>query len=326
MSSEQPAGEPRTWPGWDDSGTGDGRASTTRRALLLAMAGAPWLVVAALLLRPVAPTSTRGAPGSPLSPQVPASAPADAGQPAPSGGRASRPAASAAADPQDAADRRNAPGQQGAGGQQGTAGPATYLASGARTAATPAEAAALAVVGARAWLSSVGPPLGDAPNPAADGPGRYVEHLAVEAVDFPAPGHAVVTVVAVVLDVDGEAYTAARAVRVAVPLALDASGARLAGAPWWLTPPGLAPAPPAWTPVDDPELLTEAGAAVTAAGYLDVTVQALHRTDGWPLLVEVVATAPGAPAAARHELWLRQHLGRLVVAGERPAGADQSES
>jgi hypothetical protein len=78
---------------------------------------------------------------------------------------------------------------------------------GGRSGPAASDAAAVAVLVARDWLGDVGPALGDV----REGRDSYVEHLAVEAVDFPASGAAVVAVVAVVLDVvDGE-YAGARA-------------------------------------------------------------------------------------------------------------------
>lgn len=197
--------------------------------------------------------------------------------------------------------------------------PASGVRFGGRVAVGPGDAAAVAVTVARAWLGDVGPPLDAGVGRA--GTGSYVEHLAVEAVDHPAPGAAVVTLVAVLLEADAGAYRSARAVRIGVPVRLARDGARPAGAPWWLPAPELAPAPPAWTPIDEQTELAEAGAALEAAGYRSVEVRSLERSEGWPWRVVAVATAPGAGAPSEHAVWLRDHLGHLVVAGWLPLRA-----
>ncbi|MDP8961323.1 MAG: hypothetical protein M3N32_06905 [Actinomycetota bacterium] len=187
---------------------------------------------------------------------------------------------------------------------------------GGRAAVGPGDAAAVAVAVARAWLGDVGPPLDLGLGRA--GTGAYVEHLAVEAVDHPAPGAAVVTLVAVLLDTDDGAYRSARVVRLGVPVRLDGTGAYPAGSPWWLPAPELTAAPPQWTPVEQQPELAEAGAALEAAGYRSVEVRSLERSEGWPWRVVAVATAPGAATPAEHTVWLRDHLGHLVVAGWLP--------
>lgn len=186
---------------------------------------------------------------------------------------------------------------------------------GGRTGPTASDAAAVAVLVARDWLGDVGPGLGER-REARD---SYVEHLAVEAVDFPAPGAAVVSVIAVVLDVvDGE-YTSARAVRAAVPVRLDRYGARPAGSPWLLPMPDLRTDEPQWgEEIADPAAQAEAGAALQAAGYREIDIQQLTLSDGWPLRVVAKAIAPGEQSPTTHVIWLRDHLGALVVAGWLP--------
>ncbi len=70
--------------------------------------------------------------------------------------------------------------------------------------------------------------------------------------------------------------------------------------------------------ITDPDQLAAAGEALVAAGYAVDEVVSLARTEGWPLVVTVVGRAPGADVSAQHVVWLRDHLGRLVVAGTRP--------
>ena len=75
----------------------------------------------------------------------------------------------------------------------------------------------------------------------------------------------------------------------------------------------------------DPEVLAAAGEALAAAGYAVTEVVSLGRVQGWPLVVTAVATAPGSDTPAEHVVWLREHLGELVVAGTRPAPPPTSE-
>jgi hypothetical protein len=97
-------------------------------------------------------------------------------------------------------------------------------------------------------------------------------------------------------------------------------GARPAGTPWLLPPPDLQLDAPAWTEqFHDEAALAEAGAALHAAGYRDVDVRELRLSDGWALMVVADAVAPGAATSATHAVWLRDHLGRLVVAGWLPS-------
>lgn len=261
-----------------------------RRWVLPLIAVVPWTVVLAVVLRtaPPAPDPLTGPPSASPSPVA-------VGATAPS----ARPSASRPADgPAD--------------------GAATVVTSGARVHPRLGDATALATVVARAWITDVGPTLeveGAELGRAGD---RYAEHLAVEAVDHPAPGHAVVTLLAVVLRRSGDAYDRVEVRRLAVPVVLDADGAAPAGAPWWLPGPSLEHRGAVTTPVEDEQLLMDAGAALAAAGYRDVDVRALSTTDGWPLVVHAHAVAPGADGPADHSVWLRQHLDGLVVAGDLP--------
>lgn len=175
------------------------------------------------------------------------------------------------------------------------------------------EAAALAMVVARAWLTGLAPVLTlDAVPPDRSGHG-YAEHLVVEAVEQPAEGAAVVTIVAIVLD--GEDLDPVVR-RLAVPIALSAGGPRSAGAPWELPPPALDPVELAREPIDDPDLLLAAADALRLAGLTDHTLLELHRTNGWPVLATVDAPGGAAPTV----VWLREHVGGFVVSGTTLAG------
>lgn len=174
------------------------------------------------------------------------------------------------------------------------------------------EAAALAVVVARAWLTDHEPRLSIAELATPD-VGRYAEHLVVEAVEATTPELTVVTLLAVLLDGQDELTTTVR--RVAVPIALDARGARPAGSPWWLPGPDLTPAAPPTRPVEDAADLLEAVEALQAAGYEDVTLERLEDLGGAAAVATVTARTPdGEP----HDgpVVLRRHVDRYVVAGD----------
>lgn len=270
-------------PAWEEDAPPRRRV---RLAVVASLAAVPWIVVAATVLRPP--------PGPPplASGSVPAATP-DA-------------TSHGAAGAEERAD----------GGAPVVLG--TVLDGGARGAPTIDEVGAVAVVVGRAFAGGDGAPLDAGVDPS---PGTgYVEHLAVEAVDAPSPDLAVVTLLVVVLHAEDGTYRRAELRRLAVPLAVGADGARPAGTPWWLPAPALDPAPPAeLAPVDDPDLHLAVAEAVEAAGYRDVVVTAVARTGSWALVVEAEAAAPGAVVATTHTLWLRQHLGGLLVAGTRPA-------
>lgn len=308
-----PGGEPPERPllGWGGEPHDEPRPG--RRALIVAAAAAPWLVVAALLLRPgpPEPTAATGATGA-----------ARVGGTAGPAGTAPSPATSAAPGAASSgAAGRSSPAQATTVPEPTPApAPGYLISSAARHTPGAGDAAAVGAVVARSWLDSVGPPL-DADLPAGPGSEAYVDHLLVEAVDLPSPGHAVVSLLALVLDADGDRYAGARLVRLAVPVRLDGEGARPAGAPWRLPEPDLTPASPRWSAVDDPDLLADAGTALEATGYRDVEVHRLERSPGWPWRVTATAVAPGTEVPAQHRIWLRSHLGRLTVAGWLPRQA-----
>jgi hypothetical protein len=262
------------------------RRPSSRTIALVALAAIPWLVVVALVLRPAPGGADRDVPIE----AVPDRATGVARQ----GAEAAPPPA-----PDDS----------------------VQVLGGARSATTLADAAAVAVPVARAWASGAGATLAiDGLEPT--GEPVYVEHLAVEAVDLPAPDAAVVTLLAVVLEVRDGTYGPAHVRRLAVPVQVDGGGARPAGEPWWLPAPDLRPVRPATgAPIEDPDLLLEAAEALAAAGYADIDLTSLAASDGWALLATVRATAPGVATPDDHVVWLRRHLDELVVAGWRPTEA-----
>lgn len=293
-ADEHPA-SPTDLPPWmdadDDWDEGeDGGRGLGRGRLLAVAAAVPWVLALVLLLR----TGDQGDPPT-----------AD-------------PAPLAAVSPTPAVE--GTPGAEDRGGTA-TTPPPLATANRPRTTVTAADAVAMATAVARAWITGVGPRL------AVDGvpgpPSLYAEHLVAEAIDHPSPGFAVVTLLGVVLEVDGGDYRAASVRRLAVPVALDADGAHPAGSPWWLPAPDLSPtAITATGDVDDPDLMVEAAAAAAAAGYRDVELIDLATTGSWPLIATLRAIAPGQDGGDEHEVWLRPHLDGLVVAGWLPDRPD----
>ncbi|MFU8840446.1 MAG: hypothetical protein ACNA8R_06960 [Nitriliruptoraceae bacterium] len=170
------------------------------------------------------------------------------------------------------------------------------------------EAASLAIVVARAWLTGVGPTL-PMPGITPDA-GAYAEHLVVEAAERTSTDTEVVTVLAVLLrDVDGAAPSVA-VERLAVPIVWEEDGPRPAGAPWPLPGPRLEPASPTLSPLhDDPTAWDEATSALAAAGLGTHRLQELRQAPDGP----VVATI--ADGSDQRDVWLRPHLGGYVVAG-----------
>lgn len=271
------------------------------RRWLLAAAVVPWVVVVAVMLSGPSPADPAEAPADPVGHvPTPSAAP-------PTGAEASSPPVEPPSDPTTG----------------DAVGGSIVALGGASGPSRRGEAEGLAVVVTRAWLSArPGGPEIPGLDPAPGAADRYVEHLAVESVDHPARGAAVVTVRAVVLPVTGDSYGAPRQLRVAVPVVLDADAPRLAGAPWLLEVPALELAEPARAPVDDVDLQVAAAEAVTLAGYREVELISLDRTDGWAAIAVVSARAPGEDVVREHEVWLRSDVGRLVVAGTTapPAG------
>jgi hypothetical protein len=174
-------------------------------------------------------------------------------------------------------------------------------------------AAATAVVVARAWLTGVAPILELAGLPAPAGP-TYVEHLTVEAIERPAPGAAVVTLVAVLLERGTEDQHEVRVERLAVPILEVDDVPAPAGTPWWLPPPELTLHELDREPLDDPDLQLAALEALEAAGMPAVELLGLERTSGWPVVAHVRTEDPsGAPWEGA--VWLRRHLHGFALAG-----------
>ena len=175
--------------------------------------------------------------------------------------------------------------------------------------------AATATVVARAWATGIDPRL-DVPGVDPDQRPRYAEHVAVESIDHAASGLAVVTLVAVVLE-DFEDGLGADLRRIAVPLSLSDGSPRLAGMPWWLPPPEIHPAEVTVDEALDPALRASAADALQHAGYDDVEVSALYRTEKWPWIAGFTALAPGGEHVSG-EAWLRHENDHFILAGYLP--------
>ena len=278
------------------------RVPTPRRWLLVASV-APWLVFAGLMV-----TRSSSAP----APPPPSLSPAPTAPDDPGTDDTERDVPAPAAD----AARTTAPTSPPM--------PATTLLPSTTTttdASVDARAEAIAVGAAavRLWLSTQPTTrtidgLGTAPG--ADT--RYVEHVVVEHLDHPAGDLAVLTVLAMTLPVDTDGYRAPDLLRVAVPIRMRPDATTIAGTPWFLPAPNLRVDPVVPRPStsdDDLDLAAHAAVALAEAGYGAVEVRALATTDSWPLLVTVMAVAPGTTTAAEQTVLLRRDLGRLVVAG-----------
>lgn len=137
------------------------------------------------------------------------------------------------------------------------------------------------------------------------------EVVAVEAVEQPGPGAAVVTLL-VAAPPGGDRAATGGTDRLVVPVRLDGGAVRPAGPTWRLPGPTLTPDPPTGRPVADPELVAAARAALAAAGLDPSVLHGLDATDGWPFVVRTEDDADDGPASGP---WLRWHLDRFVVTG-----------
>lgn len=296
---------------WDDTWDEPEVRPTPRRWWLVA-AAAPWLVVLAVFLRPdgAAPSSPSAGAGAGGGDRVTDAADSPAADRPVPDGRATR------ADPAGGETPLGAAADQDAAARTAVD---AVIAAGTRSRRDLGGVVTLAAVAARAWVTGVGPTLAAGDLTGHDG--LYLEHLLLEGVDHPSPGAAVVTFATLVLHAEDGAYDGAEARRVAVPVVLDeGAGPTLAGEPWWLDAATVEHAPvQATDAVEDPERLADAGAALSAAGYAEVAVESLARTDGWPWIVTFTAQPPAGDTPRRRTLWLRPDQQRgFVVAGDIP--------
>jgi hypothetical protein len=162
------------------------------------------------------------------------------------------------------------------------------------------EAAALAVIAAHAWADVRRRPSRTTPG-SADGPAMGAI-VTVEAVERPGAHHAVVTALVAPEGAAGTLH------RIGIPLVMGPGGPSLAGEPWSLPAPGIAPAAVTGTPVEDAELIASARRALDAVGLPGDRLVALEATDGWPFIARLEDGEAAHP-------WLRWHLDRFVIAG-----------
>ncbi|TVR19828.1 MAG: hypothetical protein EA387_12655 [Nitriliruptor sp.] len=291
--------------------------SPTRRRWLLPLMAVPWLVVVALLVLPGRLGSEAETSEPATTPGPPATADA-AGAGAGPGAGPEDGAADAHPDEDPATTTAAPPPTTDPGAEAARELPAVTLELEElrgrwRLGPGSEEAAALAVVIARAWLTGLGPRL--ELEAASPDPTSYAEHLVVEAVEHPSPDTSVVTLLAVLLSDPEDADAAVEVRRLAVPLATDGGEPRPAGAPWSLPGPALTQAEADLQPVDDPAAVLAADTALAVAGLGELAVTDLRTADGWP----VVARA--SDGEQEHTIWLRPHLDGFVVAGSTLAGA-----
>ncbi|MFP4233652.1 MAG: hypothetical protein ACLFUG_01840 [Nitriliruptoraceae bacterium] len=322
---------------WFDGPEDDGDGERRRSRWFPMLVAVPWLVVAALLVAP----RLADAPSDREAPR--ASGTTDPAEPAPSDD-AVRPAG-----PEPGAPIPDTAPPQGAGteparpGSPGSAAPTEPSAAGAdalpagpedpaavlevaelrgrwRVAPGSEEAASLAVVVARAWLTGLEPALElegvTAPAPRREGSRSYAEHLIVEAVEATSPDTEVVTVLAVVLHEQPGADPAVTVERLAVPIAWTEDRPHPAGPPWPLPGPRLDARPPALQPVTEEEMWDQANDALAQAGLGALRLTAVRTAPRGPLVVTA------SDGTQEHEIWLRRHLDGYVVAGSTLQGSD----
>lgn len=293
-------------PDWLDATPDEPAAPPTgrRRSALLFAAIVPWAVVAALLL-----VGRWNADGIADAAADPTTSPSPIGDARETPGQSARPGDGASDAGSGAADDGAA--DDGAAGD-GDVPVATELRGTWRVGPGDGDAAAVAVAVARAWLTGIDPRAAiHGITPVSEH--TYLEHAVVEAVERTGPDTAVVSLLAVLLDREGE-RNEVRTGRLSVPIAFAEDGVRPAGTPWWAATPDLRPAVPTSQPVDDPDVQLAAVDALVYAGFRELDLQALGRTDAGPWIATVRGLAPdGSPIDG--DVWLRPHLDGFVVAG-----------
>jgi hypothetical protein len=275
-------------PDWFDDEGAAPETPPRRRHLLLLLATVPWLLVAALLLLPDGPAE------EPRASEADAATTDAAVDPTPT------PSEVEGGDPEPLSTEPTPVADDGVLTLQ-------ELRGRWRVAPGEEEAASLGLAVARASLTGLGPRLemaGVEPDPST-----YAEHLVVEAVERPSSEVAVVTILAVVLidEADGRARVELR--RLAVPIATTADGPRPVTAPWPLPAPDLVAFEPDLEPLTDEATEAAAASALSAAGLGEHTIESLETAPGWPVVAHL--SAGDGPRS----VWLRRHVGGLVVAG-----------
>jgi len=273
------------WPINDDT------KRPTPKPLLIAIAVLPWIVVALMVARPGGDDRRAAIPPSAVSW-------------APDAGAGS---ADSRAWVADGSQAEGHPAHVYPSDPLPPASPRPMTPTGAVHQAAGAAATAIA----RAWITGIDPQLGiSGLEPAGDS--WYVEHLAVEAIEAFDDDIAVVSLIAIVIGGSPETLTA-HVRRVAVPMSVRGVP-RPAGMPWWLPEPQWDVRPPNSHRVEDPDAQQQAVEALRQAGYTDVQLVGLHRSDGWPWLAHMQGrTRAGQPVDG--EVMLYRARDRFVVAG-----------
>ncbi len=160
-------------------------------------------------------------------------------------------------------------------------------------------AAATAIVTAASWMSGE---LDITP-----------AHFATEAVEMLDGRVAVVTTQAVTASGD--------VLRFGVTARIDGHTPRVVGEPWLLPELQSDQASLTTSALEEPQLHREAIDALVDAGYQDVQLHHLERTDSWPVFAHITARTPqGRPVTS--PVVLRRHVGQFVLAGTvLPEGA-----
>ncbi len=288
-----------------------------RRAVVIAIAAIPWVLVAALVLLPdrsVDPPPTAGTSsvtpdtGPDATPDATPDPTPDSPSDATDGGPTPvDPDPPAASDHSASTPPRDAP----------TIGATTRTprASLTEDRSTRDALAAVATVVARAWLTGVSPHL-DVPGLTPIDPASYAEHVVVEAIEHDDPHLAVVSVLAVLLRETSEGLRVETR-RAAVPLAITDGRVQPAGEPWWLPAPDLRSVDLPVEAQTDPAWFEAAAAGLQEAGFRDVEVSALERTDRWPWRAHITArTSDGQ--AIDGPVWLRWTGQGFELSGHRP--------
>jgi hypothetical protein len=302
----------RDLPSWlNEDDDAPERPAPRRRWLLVSAAVLPWLVLVGLLV-----TGT-------LSPDTtPAADVAVATDAAPGAENGAIPGAGGAQrqEPEPRRTRRSPPegGSTAPTGTDDGAGPGVGLGS---PAMDPAPAGALAVAIARSWLTDVGPRLQIGGIDVR--PDRYLEQAVVESMTVHGDV-AVVGLLAVVLERDGDHYGDVAVHRVAVPIHLAPSGPRPAGRPWWLPDPELQLEPPPLEVLEDPDVGMAAAELLAARGYDELEVVRLASPgEGW-LVADITARLEGG-RRVDGPVWLRATSAGLELVGlpEQPNAPPQ---
>lgn len=134
---------------------------------------------------------------------------------------------------------------------------------------------------------------------------RYVDQAAASSAAW-LDDIAVVRVHAVVLDGDGQDWSAPALRRYGVAVVRGEHGAVAISEPWSLTPPPAGGTEGAGTPVEDPAVLAAVSEALARAGYEEVELQGVTRASVAEdlLVAAVVATAPEEQGPAAQLVWL----------------------